>query len=557
MSYDLFLRVCWVGWLGIAAGLQFIYYMKGSGRTARLVGWALYPVMTAVLVLCIFTDLVEAGAESLLPFVDRAAPLEDPLRLAFGLMLFWALVELIRLRRLLVGVKKVQLNYFLLGMIIYALFAGTTAGILQLFGGMGFDPALASYFSLPFVALTFYAITRYRLFDIQIVISRAIAAVIVFVVLGAVHIAVFRLLEPATGSTLALLIALIIIGVLIFETPLSRRMRDLMNHLIVGKKYDYQQVLKDSTRAMITILDLDELLVYITDVIKNSLQVEQVCIFTREEGGGYRLRISAGVQEKVDEDFVLVNGAISWIKQTGRTLIKEEHERQLGGEPRSVSDDLDTLGAELVIPMFYKGEMKGALTLGPKGNGQPYVLSDIELLESLAAQAAIAMENAQLYEAAVRDSLTGLFHHRYFKLRIREEVERARRYGHPLSLLMVDIDRFKQANDQYGHLIGDNIIKGVANLLQQGARMGDMVARYGGDEFAVLLPETNRRVATEVADRLRLAVEHMRIGDLGVTVSIGVASTEAAESYLDLIRQADGAMYKAKKNGKNRVELAA
>jgi len=472
-------------------------------------------------------------------------------------MLFWALVEMIRLRRLLVGVKKVQLNYFLLGMIIYALCAGTTAGVLQLFGGMGFDPALASYFSLPFVALTFYAITRYRLFDIQIVISRAIAAVVVFVVLGAVQVAVFRLLEPATGSTLALLIALLLIGVLVFETPLSRRMHDLMNRLIVGGKYDYQKILRDSTRAMITILELDELLAYITDVIKNSLRVEQVCIFTREESGGYRLRISAGVREKISDDFVLVNGAISWIKQTGKTLIKEEHERQQGGEPRSVSDDLDTLGAELVIPMFYKGEMKGALTLGPKGNGQPYVLSDIELLESLAAQAAIAMENAQLYEAAVRDSLTGLFHHRYFKLRIREEVERARRYGHPLSLLMVDIDMFKQANDRYGHLIGDNIIKGVANLLQQGARMGDMVARYGGDEFALLLPETGRQVASEVADRLRTAVEKMKIGDLGVTVSIGVASTEAAEGYLDLIRQADGAMYKAKRNGKNRVELAA
>jgi diguanylate cyclase (GGDEF)-like protein len=557
LSYDLFLRICWVGWLGIAAGLQFIYYMKGSGRTARMVGWVLYPLMAVVLGLCIFTDLVEAGAVSLMPFVDRAAPLENPLRLAFGLLLFWALVELIRLRRLLVGVKRVQLNYFLLGMILYAACAGTGAGILQLFDGMGFDPALASYFSLPFVALTFYAITRYRLFDIQIVISRAVAALLLFVVLGAVHIAVFRLLEPATGSTLALLIALVLIGVLIFETPLSRRMHDLIDRLIVGGKYDYQEILKNSTRALVTILEVDELLEYITEVIKKSLRVERVCLFTRGDAGGYRLRFGPGVREKLGEEFVLQNGAISWIKKTGRTLIREEHERQTGGDPPAVSDDLDALGAELVIPMFYKGEMKGALTLGPKGNQLPYVRSDIELLESLAAQAAIAMENAQLYEAAVRDSLTGLFHQRYFKLRVKEEVERSRRYGHPLALLMVDIDRFKRANDEYGHLVGDNIIKGVANVLQQGARMGDVVARYGGDEFAVLLPETSRQTASEVADRLRMQVEKMKIGDLGVTVSIGVASTEAAERSLDLIRQADGAMYRAKRNGKNRVELAA
>jgi len=556
LSFDLFLRICWIGWFGIAAGLQFIYYMKGSRRTARIVGWVLYPAMTAVLGLCIFTDLVEAGAASLMPFVDRAGPLENPLRLTFGLLLFWAAVELVRLRHKLVGMKRVQMNYFLLGLIIYAVCAVVGANILQLFGGMGFDPALASYFSLPFVALTFYAITRYRLFDIQIVISRAVAALSIFVVLGAVHILVFRLLEPATGSTLALLIALVLIGLLVFETPLSRRVHDLMNRLIVGSKYDYQEIIKNSTRAMITILEVDELLVYITDVIKKSLQVEQVCLFTREDAG-YRLRISAGVREKVGDDFVLVNGAISWIKQTGKTLIKEEHDRHLGGEPRSVSDDLDTLGAELVIPMFYKGEMKGALTLGPKGNLEPYVRSDIELLEALAAQAAVAMENAQLYEAAVRDSLTGLFHHRYFKLRVKEEVERSNRYGHPLALLMIDIDTFKQTNDRYGHLVGDNIIKGVANVLQKGARMGDIVARYGGDEFSVLLPETGRDTAVEVDKRLRQKVEQMKIGDLGVTVSIGVASTEVAEGSPDLIRQADGAMYKAKHNGRNRVEMAA
>jgi diguanylate cyclase (GGDEF)-like protein len=471
--------------------------------------------------------------------------------------MIWPVVLWLRVRRQLKGRKRAQVNYFLLGLSFFAV-GGFVGGILvQLVGGMGFEPTLAAYFSLPWIATTFYTITRWRLFDIQLVISRTFAAFSLFVLLGALHIGMFELLKDSTGPTLAVLFSLVLIFLLVFGTALSRVVFRAMDRLFIRDKLETQQILKDSTRAMITILELEGLLKYITDTIKSTLKVEEVCIFTRAEEGVFRLRYGPAVEQMVGPDFTLRNGAISWIKETGQTLIREEHEGVHPANAFSDSKDLLRIGAELVIPMFFKGEMKGALTLGPKGNQEPYVRSDIEVLEALAAQAAIAMENARLYEEAVRDSLTGLHHHQYFQTRLVEEVERSKRYDHPLSLLMIDIDRFKNANDEHGHLVGDRILKTVARILQEGARLGDIVARYGGDEFAVLLPETGAGTAAEVANRIRRNVEGLETLSPPVTISVGVASTETSKDAAELLERADTALYRAKENGRNRVELAA
>jgi diguanylate cyclase (GGDEF)-like protein len=253
---------------------------------------------------------------------------------------------------------------------------------------------------------------------------------------------------------------------------------------------------------------------------------------------------------------------VSWIEQEKNIFVKEEQERALPRETFSrIYGTMGDMGTELAIPIFYKGRLKGILTLGAKGSGEPYVQSDIDLLEALASQAAIAIENAQLYEEAITDGLTGLYHHKYFKIRLTEELERSRRHKRPLGLMMIDIDDFKRTNDAWGHLTGDSVLKAVAAVLKASIRAEDIAARYGGDELAIILPETSGEEAKFLGERLRRMMESLRLKEgLSITVSIGVGCSDEhspASDNKNLIERADNALYRAKQNGKNRMEIGS
>ena len=165
--------------------------------------------------------------------------------------------------------------------------------------------------------------------------------------------------------------------------------------------------------------------------------------------------------------------------------------------------------------------------------------------------------NAQLQALAALDGLTGLFNHRAFKEKLEEELQRAVRYHLPLSLLLLDVDRFKQYNDTYGHPAGDEVLKMVARLLLQSPREIDFVARYGGEEFVVLLPNTDRAAALILAERLRLAIETAPWPQRAVTASFGATTlTPATANGAALIAEADEALYHSKETGRNRVTHA-
>ncbi|NVD98699.1 GGDEF domain-containing protein [Massilia sp. BJB1822] len=173
----------------------------------------------------------------------------------------------------------------------------------------------------------------------------------------------------------------------------------------------------------------------------------------------------------------------------------------------------------------------------------------------------LLMANKKLEQLATTDPLTGIANRRKMTEQIAREIERARRFNHPLSLLMIDIDHFKRINDTYGHDAGDKAIVAVSKLLTESMRGIDMAARFGGEEFVLLMPETEAGVAVHVAERLREAVAGVRVGAedgaaVALTVSIGVAALnlhEAADTSSTMLIRADKALYRAKKEGRNRV----
>jgi diguanylate cyclase (GGDEF)-like protein len=153
--------------------------------------------------------------------------------------------------------------------------------------------------------------------------------------------------------------------------------------------------------------------------------------------------------------------------------------------------------------------------------------------------------------------LTGLYNHRYFYHLLETELKRARRYGRSLSLIMLDIDHFKQFNDRFGHLSGDEALRCLAQILRKNSRGVDMVARYGGEEFAIILPETDLPQGSIQAERLRAAAAEQEWPESQLTISLGAAALTADMARAeDLVRDADRALYEAKNAGRNQVCLS-
>ena len=200
-------------------------------------------------------------------------------------------------------------------------------------------------------------------------------------------------------------------------------------------------------------------------------------------------------------------------------------------------------------------------------HARAFTREEEELLEYLAGQAIVSIENASLHETvgrqAVTDELTGLANARALRSILDREVERSRRFQSPLGLVMLDLDNFKQVNDRHGHQQGDEVLASVAAVLRDFSRDIDAPARYGGEELAVVLPQTDSEGAALLAERMREAVARLRVpsvigdGSLRVTASFGVASVpESAADREELVAAADAALYRAKRGGKNRVERA-
>jgi diguanylate cyclase (GGDEF)-like protein len=221
--------------------------------------------------------------------------------------------------------------------------------------------------------------------------------------------------------------------------------------------------------------------------------------------------------------------------------------------------------SEIAVPLISEGRVIGVFNFESMRRGA-FGERDLHILTALAGYATIAIENARLFEKtkrlAITDGLTELYNHRYFHETLERTLERCRRDGQPLAVIMLEIDSFKRYNDTYGHQRGDDVLRTVSDLLRKGSRASDIAARYGGDEFMIVLPNSTKETAAEIAERLRRAVEAypFLLGEsvvTSVTLSVGVAASpddgEAVDALVDAV---DRAQYTAKRSGGNKVYVA-
>ena len=235
-------------------------------------------------------------------------------------------------------------------------------------------------------------------------------------------------------------------------------------------------------------------------------------------------------------------------------------------EPAQEGRQLTQLGSRklnnnswMAAPVDAHGSVIGVILLFASPEGR-FSASGLGLLGMIGSQAAVALQNSKLFVMATVDGLTNLFVRRYFDRRLAEEVARARRYSTSFSVMLLDFDNFKNVNDTYGHAIGDEVLRRVAEIILTEVRTIDVPARYGGDEYAVILPEVNWRGAMVLANRImyRVRRERVRAGDshFSFSLSIGLASFPehaAADDAAQILSAADTALYRAKSLGKSQI----
>jgi diguanylate cyclase (GGDEF)-like protein len=305
----------------------------------------------------------------------------------------------------------------------------------------------------------------------------------------------------------------------------------------------------------------------IIDTIASAVSAEQGSLATYEESEGL-LRIAAtrGYPSVLVEHLRIVpgRGLLGQVFETRRAMLVEDVTTLPAHTPRRRY----RTPSFLAVPLLAQGEVLGVVSVADRADGHPFSRADLTAARALAAPAALALRSDRLAEqtrelshAATVDPLTGLFNRRHFATRIEEEIERARRYSLELSLLLIDVDDFKRLNDELGHLAGDYLLRQIAEVLKRSVRVFDVCTRFGGEEFAILMPGSGVNNAMIVAERIRARVEQasretgLLPAHLRITVSLGLATLGTDPTPHELIARADRALYRAKAEGKNCVRV--
>lgn len=345
----------------------------------------------------------------------------------------------------------------------------------------------------------------------------------------------------------------------LFSTQASIALQNARLHSLERERARQLEAVNTIAQQSTAVMDLEDLLARVCSVIQHAFQVPQVSLCLREDADLVLRAHQGTLTPCVPFSGRLPADSEPWasVLATGGTII----EKDLSSAPQSFKLFAESR-SRLSIPLISFGQTLGVLTLH-SDQRNAFHESELQSLESVADICASSIQNAHYVERirqlSYLDGLTGIFNRRFFELRIMEEIERARRCGSGMAVIMADIDQFKKLNDEFGHLLGDEVLRQVSSLFHQQLRKIDVVCRYGGEEFAILLTQTNAQHAMGVAEKLRKLIEGWQFPGVPrtVTLSAGVAAfPDDGNSRDDLIRAADTGLYAAKQAGRNQVCLA-
>ncbi len=355
-----------------------------------------------------------------------------------------------------------------------------------------------------------------------------------------------------------------------FAAHAAVQLRNIQVYDRLLRQVDELTVLCDISRELSSSLEHNRLLQKIVESAVSLLDCGLCSLMLFEDDKQLlRIRHAVGLPAEVVERATAKpgEGVSGWVAESGQPLLIEDISRDLRFRPKDRREadrpGKYTTQSLLSVPLLIGTEVVGVLNVNNKIDNAVFTPHDLANLTMLASQAAVSIENARLYETlqrlAVTDPLTKLFRRNYFEEQMEAELGRCRRYGRPLSVMMLDIDHFKSVNDTYGHAAGDAVLQGLAGLLRRYARKDDLIARYGGEEFVVYLVETDQDGARLAGERVRMGTENQDFTlpdgrKLRVTISVGTASYPPdADDVSALVQRADLALYAAKHGGRNQV----
>jgi len=323
--------------------------------------------------------------------------------------------------------------------------------------------------------------------------------------------------------------------------------------------------LHTATRALLSTLDIETLLGQILDAATAALPMAQkgTLHLIARDTGQLELRASIGYADPRIKKFSYSesSGYVARAVRERQPLIIHDATQDIPNPRKELIPEMSAIQSAIVAPLILNDRVLGALSLE---SSVPAAFSqrDLHLLESIAATATNAILNAELHaevqKLALTDALTGLYNRRGFYELGEREIERSFRFNHPLTVIMMDVDHLKEINDVHGHFTGDHVLRNIATRCVKQLRRIDILGRYGGDEFVILLPETPMRMGSLVAERLRRCVADAVIPKenelIQTSISLGVSGLTTDVTNLDaLIKRADTAMYAAKQSGRNQV----